>query len=270
MLEAFEEGRLEWGITELASELRVSKATIYRVLATFERRGYVVQNPENRNYRLGPGLRKISQSAVSSLMDLSVEARPFMEDLRNRTKETVHLAVLDGDEAVYVAKLEGLRPVQVVSSIGDRCPACCVSTGKVLLAYAGSDYVERMVVPNLVRYTVHSHGTLESLSKELARVREKGCAVNRGEWRTELSGVAAPVLDGARRVVAAIGICGLSSSLDNERVATITPIVKDVGVQLSAHLGVPEAGPLEGLVAKHPRLVTRPLADQVIDSGKRG
>lgn len=255
VLEAFEGERLEWGITGLANELRVSKATIYRVLATFERRGYVVQNPENRNYRLGPNLRKIGQSAISNLMDLSLEAQPYMKDLRDRTEETVHLAVLDGDEAVYVAKLKGLRPVQVVSSIGDRCPAYCISTGKVLLAYASPDYVKHRVAPNLVQYTEHTHGTLESLSKELARVRENGYAVNRGEWRTELSGVAAPVQDSARRVVAAIGICGLTNSLDDERVAEIIPIVKGIGARLSTYLGAPEAGS---------------LATQVVDSGKGG
>jgi DNA-binding IclR family transcriptional regulator len=236
VLESFGHGRSERGVTELATEFNVSKATIYRVLATLERRDYVVQNPSNDRYQLGPVTRRLGQMALTQI-DLPVEARPYMEELRDRVGEEVHLAVLDGSEVVYIAKVDGLQPVQVASSTGTRCPVHCVSTGKALLAHADPGYLERLAAAGIVRYTERTYATLDSLAKELARIRQHGYAVNRGEWRTEVSGVAAPVSDGTQKVVAAIGICGPSMRLNEQSIATSIPAVVDVARRLSERLG---------------------------------
>lgn len=241
VLESFSHRRSERGVTELAKEFKVSKATIYRVLATLERRDYVVQNPSNDRYQLGPVTRRLGQAALNQI-DLPLEARPYMEQLRDRVGEEVHLAVLDGSEVVYIAKVDGLQPVQVMSSVGTRCPIHCVSTGKALLAYTDPGYLDRLSTKGLVRYTESTYATLDSLTEELARIRQDGYAVNRGEWRAEVSGVAAPVFDGTQRVVAAIGICGPSMRLNEGNIATSVPAVVDVSKRLSAHLGALKHG----------------------------
>ncbi len=236
VLEAFTVERPDRGVTELADRLGVSKASVYRVLATLERRDFVVQDAERGRYRLGPSLRRVGNSSVANL-DLTVEARPFMEGLRNASGEEVHLATLDGGEAVYICKVEGIHPVQVVSSIGDRSPAHCVSTGKMLLAYAGRDLLEKLVNQGLVCHTERTHATRNSLKRELARVRDQGYAVNWGEYRDDVRGVAAPVLDGSGQVVAALGICGPAYRLTEERIEDSTPSVVAAARRLSAHLG---------------------------------
>ena len=242
VLESFgHHGRSERGVTELAKEFKVSKATIYRVLTTLERRDYVVQNPSNDLYQLGPVIRRLGQAALSQI-DLPVEARLYMEQLRDKVGEEVHLAVLDGSEVVYIAKLDGLQPVQVASNVGDRCPVHCVSTGKALLAYADPGYLDRLAVGGLVRYTERTYAALDSLAGELARIRQDGYAVNRGEWREEVSGVAAPVFDGTQKAVAAIGICGPGTRLNERNIATSAPAVLDVAERLSARLGALEHG----------------------------
>lgn len=236
VLSSFSSERRERGVTDLARAFGVSKATIYRVLVTLEKHRYVTQNPVTGRYRLGPRMGQIVQSAGPRL-DLAAEAHPYMERLRERTGEVVHLDVLDGEEVVVIARLDGLRPVQVMSRIGDRGPAHCVSTGKAMLAYGDPYTVERVVAGGLPRYTERTHVTASSLSRELTRIREEGLAVNWGEWRAEARGLAAPVVDSAMRVVAAVGICAPAARLTEELVSVCGPAVVEAANQFSAHLG---------------------------------
>lgn len=238
VLEALDNGMPERGVSALAREVGASKAAVYRILSTLQRREYVVQNPSTSQYAIGPALRRFGRVAASRL-NLPAAARPFMVELRDLTEDAVHLAILDGAEAVYVAKEEGLHPVQVMSRVGARCPAHCVATGKALLAYADDAVHDRLVVAGLTRYTPLTHAEPDDFRQEMARIREHGYAVNEGEWRTEVRGVAVPVFDGSGRAVAAIGVCSPAVRMPDERVFATIPIVLDVASRLSAHLGAP-------------------------------
>ena len=240
VLGSFSDERRERGVTEIARDFGVSKATVYRLLVTLERHRYVVQNPVTGRYRLGPRLGLIVQSAGPRL-NLAAEAQPYMEQLRECTKEVVHLDVLDGNEVVVIGRLDGLQPVQVMSRVGDRGPAHCISTGKAILAYADPQAFDLVTAGGLTHYTDRTHTTASSLSRELAQVREAGFAVNWGEWRAEARGISAPVLDSTLRVVAALGICGPSTRLTEEFVYAFAPAVVDAAARLSVHLGAPQS-----------------------------
>lgn len=239
VLGCFEGAKSEWGVTELAGELGVSKASVYRVLATLERHGYVLQDEGSGRYRLGSRLIRLGRLAANHF-SLPERALPLMRKLRDETGEEVHLAVLDGREAVYIAKVNGLRPVQVASEIGDRCPAHCVSTGKVLLAHADPALVEGMISEGLVCYTDRTHATAGSLLEELEKIRGQGYAVNWGEWREDVRGVAAPVVNADGSVVASIGICGPAFRLDEGFIQKSIPAVVGAASRLSGQLGAPE------------------------------
>lgn len=241
VLGCFDGARPERGVTDLAGELGTSKASMYRVLRTLERHRYVVQNPSTGRYRLGLRLMQLGHSAMADL-DLPVEARPYLNQLRDRTGETVHLDILDGDGVVCIAKADGSQAVQVLSKVGSRGPAHCVSTGKVFLAYADPQVVEQVTAGGLVCYTDRTHATVKSLLRELERVRQHGYAINWGEWRAEARGIGAPIFDSTGQVVAAVGICSPTSRLTEERVASVVSIVVDVASQLSEHLGAPREG----------------------------
>lgn len=236
VLEALDNGAPERGISDLAREVGASKAAVYRILSTFARRGYVAQNPVTSRYAIGPRLRRFSHVA-SGTLDLLTVARPFLTELRDATLDTVHLAVLEGGEAVYVAKEVGLHPVQVTSRVGARCPAHCVATGKALLAHAGDETWQRLLGPGLTRFTPLTHAEPDDFRQEMARIQECGCAVNRGEWRAEVRGVAAPVFDGSGHAVAAIGVCSPDSRMPDSRFDEACETVKDIAARLSGQLG---------------------------------
>jgi DNA-binding IclR family transcriptional regulator len=237
VLEALDAGVPERGISDLARDLGISKAAIYRILSTFARRGYVAQNPATSRYAIGPRLRRFSHVASGKLDLLSV-ARPFMLELRDVTLDTVHLAVLEGGEAVYIAKVDGLHPVQVTSRIGARCPAHCVATGKALLAHTDATVLDQLLGFGLTRYTALTHADPDDFRQELIRIRERGCAINTGEWRTEVRGVAAPIFDGSGCVLAAVGVCSPAPRMPDSRLPEVCASVMDAANRLSTQLGV--------------------------------
>lgn len=223
-------------VTDVAREFRVSKPTAYRVLATFERHGYLAQDVESDGYRLGPKLRPF-RALAGGRLDLPFEAKQFMATLRDQTDDTVHLAVLDGAEAVYVAKEESMMPVQVSSRVGSRCPAHCVATGKALFAFAQPALQASLINAGFQRFNELTRCATESIREELAHIRTDGYAVNRGEWRREVRGVAAPVFDFAGEAVAAIGVCSPADRMTDERIGLVTPFVIQAAASLTARLG---------------------------------
>jgi DNA-binding IclR family transcriptional regulator len=235
VLEALDGGAPERGVSDLAREVGASKAAVYRILTTLARRGYVIQNPSTTQYAIGPRLRRFSHVAAGKL-DLLAVARPYMTELRDATLDTVHLAVLESGEAVYIGKEDGLHPVQVTSRVGARCPAHCVATGKALLAFGDSAARERLLDAGLTRYTALTHAESGAFEQEMARTRERGCAINTGEWRTEVRGVAAPVWD-ASGVVAAIGICSPATRMPDSRLSEVCATVTQIAARLSRQLG---------------------------------
>ncbi|MFT4041194.1 MAG: IclR family transcriptional regulator, partial [Thermomicrobiales bacterium] len=200
VLEALD-GAPELGVSELARRVGISKAAAHRILTTLARRDYVIQNAATTQYAIGPRLRRFSHIAHEGV-DVLTAARPFMIELRNATGDQVHLATLEGHESVYIAKEDGLHPVQVISRVGARNPAHCVATGKALLAYASPAALGQVIAAGLPRYTPLTHASEADLRAELASIRETGCSINRGEWRSEVRGIAAPVFDSSGRVVA--------------------------------------------------------------------
>ena len=121
------------GVTELGRLLGVHKATASRLIATLAERGLVERDPVTEKYRLGFGLIRLAGAAMAGL-DLVRTGHPILEDLAERTRETVNLGVLSGDAVVYVDQISGTRAIVSVSWVGRSTPLHCSSNGKVLLA----------------------------------------------------------------------------------------------------------------------------------------
>jgi DNA-binding IclR family transcriptional regulator len=142
--------------------------------------------------------------------DLRKVALPEIEALRNEVKETVHLAILNEMEVVYLEKLPGLHAIGLMGSrVGGRAPAYCTGLGKVLLAFSPpSEVREYFQTHPLKIFTEKTITDLKSLERELEEIRRKGYALDRGEHETEVRCVAAPIFDISGRVVGALSISG--------------------------------------------------------------
>ncbi|MFJ4634057.1 IclR family transcriptional regulator [Streptomyces sp. NPDC088847] len=192
------------GVSELARRAGLSKSTTYRVLSALERNGLVER--EGTDYRLGEQLHRLGRAVYApdteNVRDL---LQPYLSDLYEMTRQTVHLAVLHGIDVVYLAKLYGHRAIPVPSRIGGRLPAHASAVGKLLLAY-DADAAARAVAGPLQRFTDRTITDPEMLADELRRIRRAGIAYDRQESRPGLNCVAAPVLTPGGTVLAALSV----------------------------------------------------------------
>lgn len=236
VLEALAGDRADLGVSELARRLGISKATVHAILSNFCTRGYVTRDPSTSRYRLGLRTWELGVVAINSI-EITTIARPHLQELADLTGETCHLAAYSAGDALYLDLVASLNPVQAYTRIGGRAPAYCVATGKVLLAHQPESEVQRLSDLGLTRFTPLTITTVDDLLRELDDIRTNGFAVNRGEWRQEVLGVAAPILNHSNEVVAAIGLSGPSYRLNADRALALAKDVRSVAAAVSSKLG---------------------------------
>lgn len=192
-------------LAELATKTGLPKSTLYRLLSTISAGGYLERNergeyvPTVKLWRIGA--RAIDYTRIHS------EVVAILDSLVSRTSETAHFSIYEDGHAVYVEKVEGTHPIHAYTHVGGRSPAYASATGKALLAYQPSDEIER-VARSARRHTAVTIVSSAELVAEAARVRETNIAVNRGEWRDGVWGVAAAVFGHRGDVIGAIGLSG--------------------------------------------------------------
>jgi len=229
----------ELGVTELGRRLGVHKATASRLLSTLAEHGLVERHPTTDKYRLGFGLIHLAGVAMAGL-DLVQQARPILEDLAERTSETVNLAVLDGDQVMHVDQIAGRRSIVSVSWVGRRTPVNCTSNGKVLLAYAPEGERERFLKRPLEPMTKNSITDPVELRAHLEQVRAKGYAQTIEELEEGLNAVAAPVRSGNGDVIAAVSVAGPSFRMRPVELPRIAATTMDAANSISRRIGYVE------------------------------
>jgi len=222
------------GVTELALATRLQKSNVHRILSTLRFMGYVRSNADS-TYE--PTLRvwELGQR-IHSRMSIPAAARPHLKRLVQETDETSHLAVLDGHEVVYVETIETANPVRAHTPLGGRAPAYCTASGKALLCGQPASVIKE-VARLSVRHTPSTVTRHDELVQVLKQARERGYATNVGEFRPNVAGIAAPVLNPRGEVVAAVGIAGPLDRLRPARIRQLAPVVIGVARDISAALG---------------------------------
>jgi IclR family transcriptional regulator, KDG regulon repressor len=236
LLKAFSEDEVDIGISDLARRLGIAKSTAHRLAVTLVSEGLLEQDRGSGKYRLGVALFRLG-ALVRQRMEVSHEARPFLYDLRETINESVHLAILDGTQIMYVYHLESTHAIRMRSDLGVRKPAYCTAEGQAILAFAPPELVEQVIATGLTARTPKTITTADKFQKALTVVRQRGCAVEDEESELGMVCVAAPIRDDAGAVVAAVGIAGPVTRLSKRSVATIMPHVIATADQVSARLG---------------------------------
>jgi IclR family transcriptional regulator, acetate operon repressor len=230
LLTAFRAGEEELTLAELARRAGIPKPTAHRLLAELATWNVVERTPGG--HRLGMRLFELGQLAPRQ-RGLREAAAPFLADLFEATHETVHLAVPDGVDVVYVQKLPGRHGPRIDSRIGGRMPAYCTGVGKALLAFGPPERLAEVLAAGLVRRTPRTVVAPGLLRQELDRVRACGVAEEHEESTVGIACTAAPVMDASGRAVAAISITGWANRMDTARLA---PAVRTAALGLSRAL----------------------------------
>ena len=208
LLKEFSSQEREFGVSELARRIHLSKSTVHRLLVTLMEEHLIEQDEVTGRYRLGLAVYDLG-AAVATGLDLHEAVIGPMEQLRAASGETVHVAVLDGREVVYVDRLDSPTTMKLFIEVGRRNWAHCTSTGKCLLAHLPQLELESILDGwELPRVTSRTITEPAALRRELRETRRRGYAVNRGESALEVLSVAAPIRDGSGRLRAALSVAG--------------------------------------------------------------
>lgn len=220
------------GVTQLASSLRVDKATASRLVATLAQYGYVEREPSTRRYRLGPRLVALGQRRLD-LMPLHEVAAPYLRSLMEQTGECAHLGVPAEGRVLYIGQAESPATLRVNVPVGHTAPLHCTALGKALLAFGLLDFPQP-----LERFTPRTITDPSRLARHLARVHQQGYAVDDEEFDPGVRCVAAPVFDHRSFVVAAIGISGPTTRMTERRLPRLARIVRRIAGELSIRMGL--------------------------------
>jgi DNA-binding IclR family transcriptional regulator len=234
---SFREPRLS--LAELAGRTGIPRPTAFRLLTTLEQAGFVAK--ENGEYQLGIKCF-ILGNIVASGLDLREKANPHLQQLRDATGETVHLAVLEGWQVLYLERLQSPHPIGFMRSrIGVVVPAYCTGLGKTLLAFKPADEVEAWLAKQTLKpMTPETITAPRRLLKELRAIRARGYGVDEQEHERGVRCLAAPISNHTGEVVAAISVAGPADRMPRPLIggtmaATIIAAARAISIELGAY-----------------------------------
>ena len=232
-------------LAECSATLGFSKPTTHRILRTLAARGFLRSDSERGLYTLGPANLRLGMTFLEQL-DIRTEALPVLRELGERTGETVHLGVLDGNDVVYIEKIESTHAVRMFSRIGHTMPAYSTGIGKAILAHLRPDELGQALPEKLVARTPATITVLETLVRHLADIRGRGYSTDDVENEDGIRCVGAAVFDHSGRACAGISIAGPESRVTPDRFPELGELVREAAVSVSQRMGyIPEGSVAE-------------------------
>jgi IclR family acetate operon transcriptional repressor len=221
---------------EAAKATGLSRSATYRIADRLRGWGFLEPNPATDGLRLGSEAVRLGMAALASL-EVTGVAPPYLRALADGTRETVNLAVVDGDAVVYIHKEEGTLAVKMTAQLGTRRPLHCTALGKAYLAALPHRELEaRLAGLELARFTAATITDPAALAAELDRVRTRGYAIDDEEVEEGVYCLGAAVRDHRRRAVAAISVAGPAYRL-RARAGQVGPAVAETAAAISRRLG---------------------------------
>lgn len=217
-------------ITELAETLKVDKGSASRLVSTLARYGYAEKDEVTRRYHLGPQVVGLSRSVLTRL-PLREAAKPYLQQLMERTGECAHLAVPAQGKALYIDQVASPATLRVNAEVGTMNPLHCTALGKALLAFGDVE-----IPRTLERFTPRTIKSKRALQEHLAEIRRGGYAVDDEEFDLGVRCIAVPVFDFRGKAIGAIGISGPSTRITPERLPQLAVIVVEIGKALSERM----------------------------------
>lgn len=232
VLLCFSSNTPELTMTQIAERVGMHKSTVHRLLATLEAKHFVQRDSVTGIYQ--PGNRLLQMAFLTlEKNDLREVAAPFMKQLNDSYRETVTLSILDDSDMVYIAVDASPQTVTLAAKPGQRLPAFCTASGKVLIAYSPQAVVNKIFDQGFPEYTSHTIRSIEAMLHIINLVRERGFAYSEQEYEEGINAVAAPILDRNDQPLAAIAVAGPAYRLPVDRMLEIGPTVARVAKEIS-------------------------------------
>lgn len=213
------------------------KSTIHRLLQTLESKRFVVRDSTTGLYQLGFRFIELA-SVLLQEIDIQRWALPYLQHLSAETGETVDLAVLDGNEVIYLQVVETPQRVKIAAAVGQRLPVACTATGKAFLAFLPLEQVHQLLGNHLDQYTDNTLVSFSDLYKDLEETRQRGFAISEQEYENDINAVAAPIIDVDGCPLAVIAIVGPSFRMPYPRMLEIGQAIQNTARALAGEMGL--------------------------------
>jgi len=223
-------------VTDIARELEVHKSTVFRLVATMQRRGIVEQHAASQKYRLGFAIVRLA-SGIGGAPDLVEVARPTLERLSEELDETVDLAVVEEGEVTNIDQASLSSSIITVDWVGHRTPMHVVASGKVFLAFGDPGETDAFLRRPLERVTDRTVTDPDVLRAQFEETRERGYAITLGEFEEGLNALAAPVRSGDGSIIAVIVVSGPEYRMTEQRISEVALAVREAAASVSRQLG---------------------------------
>lgn len=236
----------EMSVSDIGRELDMPVQSVHRILASLREHGFVAQNAKTKKYKLGLSIMKYGFLMHDSLMLRSV-ARPFMEELCQKTRETVYLATRENSEGVYIDSIDSPQILKISEPIGLRLPLFIGASNRVILAYLPKatrdkllDDADWSAVPSLKPLT------REYIEQELDVIRAQGYALTTGEATDDTTGIGAPIFSYDNTVIGSLNCAGPSVRFAGDNLEKFSVMTKKYANLISEELGFRNRGRFAG------------------------
>ncbi len=229
-------------ISDISTHLGLSRQTVHRVIRQLEDSGMLVRDPAGARYFIGSRLHRLAFSAIMTSQSTGA-THALLRRLVEELQETCNIGMLDGQEVIYVDRVECDWPLRVQLKIGSHVPIHCTAIGKLLLAHQDTDNRQRLLgPPPLIRYTANTITDLQLLEAELDRILDQGYSVNHQEDAVGLIALAVPVRDPWGNIIAGLAVHAPEARLSLGRVREILPQLNETATKISAAMFAGDIG----------------------------
>lgn len=233
----------ELSLAEIAELDNMPKPTAYRLISSLEASGFLVKTRHTSHdvkYRMGLKLLELG-SLVAEQLDYRRIALPHMRRLNGQLKEAVHLAVLDGEEAIYVEKVEAESYIRLNSKVGGRLPLYTGSAPKLLLAFLDPSQIDEILKKNELRkFTENTITDKKKLLLELEKIKVQGYSYTEAEYYPDIAGFSYPIKNHTNEVIAALVVSAPKVNLTSEKKILIKEQMNEAAKVISSELGYKE------------------------------
>lgn len=235
LLKYFTREKPSWGVRELAKEMGISHSIVYRTLASFEKYGFLKQNPDSKKYELGLRFLEYGQM-VKEKMRLSEIVYPIMKRLAEKAEESVFLTWLDKLDGVTVEIAESDHPIKYDVSLGTRTPLYVGASCKVIMAYLPKEKQQEIIDQGLKAFTKNTILDEDTLLQDLAEIKKRGWCYSAGEFSDAVFGLGVPLFNSQNEVIASLTICGPEYRVEEMNIEEALSELKKEASEIQGHL----------------------------------
>jgi IclR family KDG regulon transcriptional repressor len=226
----------ELSFQEIIELSGIPKTSVYRMLMSLEEMGFLEKGIDSK-YRLGLLFLKFGH-LVSSRLDIRQIAYPIMDNLHNDVKEAINLIIKQGDEAIYIEKIDRNQKVRLYTAIGRRSPLYAGACSRVILSYLPEPeitaYMESIELKPFAMGTIIDK---KHLNDTIRQAKKDGYTISNSDLENHTSAIAAPIYDYKGNVVAGLSIAGMEANYQNENIPIFVAKVKEAAEEISQRLG---------------------------------